>query len=346
MRDSSASFVTRTVLALGALASSGCAGLKLNLINASVRRPSNVAVYFTVDRTNNDPVPGLTADRFHIFEDGAPVSVLESRQTILNPEVAAVHYTLLLMDMSGSVTESGQVAQLQAAAQTFTQRVERFQRVAIYAFDGSPNLTPIVPFTNSAGSASSAVGALGGFHPRDPSTNLYGAIVEALHQLEVNLNSATQPLRFGTLVVFTDGTDHAHRVTRDDMMRAVRESPYDIFTIGVGSEIDAGELRDIGRQGAIVEQNQAAVQQAFEQIAQRIEGYTQRYYLLGYCSPSRAGEHDVRIEATTQDGASGSLTYHFNAAGFQPNCDPNQAPNFDTSLRTRPHGGSVGQPGH
>ncbi len=338
------SFALRAAFGLAAMASSGCAGLKLNLINSSVRRPSNVAVYFTVDRNNNDPVPGLTAERFRIYEDNAPVSPLESRQTILNPEVAAVHYTLLLRDMSGSVTESGQVAQLQAAAQTFTQRVERFQRVAIYAFDGSPNLTPIVPFTNSAGSASSAVSALAGFHPRDPSTNLYGAIVEALHQLEVGLNSATQPLRFGTLVVFTDGTDHAHRVSREDMMRSVRESPYDIFSIGIGSEIDAGELRDIGRQGAIVEQNQAAVQQAFEQIAQRIEGYTQRYYLLGYCSPSRAGEHDVRIEATTQDGASGSLTYHFNAQGFQPNCDPAQAPAFDTTLRNRPR--NVGQPGH
>ena len=318
-------------------------GLRLNLINASVRRPSNVAVYFTVDRNNGDPVPGLTADRFKIYEDDAPVSQLESRQTILNPEVAAIHYTLLLMDMSGSVTESGQLATLQAAAQTFTQRVEHFQRVGIYAFDGSPNLTPIVPFTNSAGSASSGLSALANFHARDPSTNLYGAIVEALHTLEVALNSATQPLRFGTLVVFTDGTDHAHRVTRADMMRVVHDSTYDIFTIGVGAETDAGELREIGRTGAVVEQNQAAVQQAFESIATRIEGYTQRYYLLGYCSPSRAGEHDVRIEAHAQDGQTGSLTYHFNAAGFQPNCDPNQAPSFDTTLRTRPRAG-VGQP--
>src|SRR5688572_21420646 len=82
-------------LAAGLLA--GCGGLRLRLINASARRPANVAVFFTVDRNNGDPVPGLTADRFRIYEDGSPVSQLESRQTILNPEVAAVHYTLLLM---------------------------------------------------------------------------------------------------------------------------------------------------------------------------------------------------------------------------------------------------------
>lgn len=334
------------VLLLLAAALSGCAGLRLRLINASVRHPSNVAVYFTVDRSNGDPVPGLTADRFRIYEDNRPVSQLESRQTILNPEVAAVHYTLLLMDMSGSVTESGQVAQLQAAAQAFTSRVERYQRVGIYAFDGSPHLTPIVPFTTSSGSASSGVSALSGFHPRDPSTNLHGGVVEGVNTLQRALDQAPQPLKFGTLVVFTDGTDRANRVSQADMMTAVNGSTFDIFAIGVGAEIDPGELRAIGRTGTVLEQDQAAVQRAFEQIAQRIEGYTQRFYLLGYCSPARAGDHVVRIEATTQDGASGSLEHNFNANGFGPNCDPNQAPAFDTSLRTRPRTGETGQPQH
>jgi hypothetical protein len=335
------------VAALFALAATlaGCAGLRLRHINSSARRPSNVAVYFTVDRNNGEPVPGLTADRFRIYEDGRPVSQLESKQTILNPEVAAVHYTLLLMDMSGSVTESGQLPQLQAAAQAFTQRVERYQRVGIYAFDGSPNLTPIVPFTASSGSASGGVNALGSFRPRDPSTNLHGGVVQALQTLDRTLAQAQQPLKFGTLVVFTDGTDRANRVSREEMMRAVNESPYDIFAIGIGGELDQGELRAVGRTGTVIEQNEAAVQQAFEQIARRIEGYTQRYYLLGYCTPARAGEHSVRIEATHADGSTGSLEYRFNSDGFGPNCDPNTPPNFDTTLRTNARrGAETGQP--
>ena len=43
------------------------------------------------------------------------MSVHESQQTIINPEVAAEHYTLLLVDMSGSVTESDQVPLLVTA---------------------------------------------------------------------------------------------------------------------------------------------------------------------------------------------------------------------------------------
>src|SRR5262252_9627398 len=100
-------------LALFLVGLSGCAGLKPQLVQASVQKPSNVAVYFTVDRYNGDPVPGLTAEQFHIYEDDKLVSPFESKQTILNPEVAAMHYTLLLMDMSGSVTKSGSVPALE-----------------------------------------------------------------------------------------------------------------------------------------------------------------------------------------------------------------------------------------
>ncbi len=286
-------------------------------------------MYFTVDRTNGQPVGGLTSERFMVYEDDRPVSALESRQTILNPQVTAVHYTLLLMDMSASVTESGQVPVLQEAARAFVERVERQQRVAVYVFDGSPNITPIVPFTDSAGSAARGISALSSFRPRDPSTNLHGAVVAGIQQLTRSLAGAPQPLKFGTLVVFTDGTDRAARVTREQMMESVRGSDHSVFSIGVGAEVDAGELSQIGRSGTVLQSNPAAVRTAFEQIAQQIEQYTQRYYLFSYCSPARAAAHRVRIEASTPDGAHGALEYQFDATGFAPACDPNTMPSFD-----------------
>jgi hypothetical protein len=317
------------------LPGAGCTGLRLQRVDGSVRPPGNVAVYFTVDRADGAPVPGLSAEQFRIYEDGRPVSQLESKQVILNREVAAIHYTLLLMDLSGSVTESGQVAALQSAAETFASRVEKFQKVGIYAFDGSPSLTPIVPFTGSAGSASSGVAALGRFKPRDPSTNLHGGVVEALRALDRALRQTSQPLKFGTLVVFTDGSDRAARVSRDDMLNEVQASPFDVFVIGVGAEIDEGELRAVGRTGMVFQPNAGELQLAFDDVAKRVEDYTLRYYLLSYCSPARAGEHDLAIEAFTPDGASGRLTDRFSAAGFGPSCDPNTPPPFDTTLRSR-----------
>jgi hypothetical protein len=310
-------------LLISALAGCGGSGLRLQLIDASAQRPSNVAMYFTVDTANGDPVPGLTAEQFRVYEDGAPVSVLESKQTILNPEVAATHYTLLLVDMSGSVAESGDVPVIVQAAHAFSDRVSKYQKVAVYAFDGSPNIMAI----SGWGSGASGIDQLSSFKARDPSTNLNGALIEGLKVLRAQMGSSSTPLTFGTLVVFTDGTDRAARVKREQLFDQLDAEDADIITIGVGAEIDAGELRSIGRDGAIVSKDRKQIAASFEQAAARIEALSKRYYLLGYCSPARAGQHVVRIEAIV-DGKTGSQEYTFDARGFGPNCDPTRPPSF------------------
>lgn len=331
----------RTLVALAALALAGCVGLRLTPVDSAYQRPSNVAVYFTVDTAGGEPVGGLTAESFRISEDGSLVSPTESQQTIVNPEVAAEHYTLLLVDMSGSVTESDQVPVLQAAATELVSQVEgSSQRVAVYAFDGEEEIHEIVGFTTEGG-ATAGVARLGAFRPRDPSTNLHGAVVQGLATLDEALAHSRVPLRFGTLVVFTDGTDHAARVTRRDMGHAIDESPYDVFAIGVGSEIDEGTLGDVGRDGYVLVEDSAAITEAFRQVGARIVQMTQRFYLLSYCSPARAGVHRVTVQAVTES-ASGSLSYEFDATGFGPDCDPNRPPPFAIGTeraRTRPRAG-------
>jgi hypothetical protein len=311
--------------ALLSAASSGCLGLKLQMVNASVRHPSNVAVYFTVDTHGGEPVANLTPQDFHIYEDGQPVSILESKQTILQPEVAAIHYTLLLVDMSGSVVDSGDMPALIQAASSFGERVGPYQKVAVYTFDGSPHLTPLVSF---GGNVRGGVSALATRRPRDPSTNLNGAVIEGVRVLTQQMEHAPVPLRFGTLVVFTDGTDRAHRASPDDVTKALDGAGFETYVIGVGQEVDRGQLSKIGRSGTFASQNRADVQRGFDEIGARIEAASRRYYLLSYCSPSRAGEHEVAIEAVAR-GTSGRMGYRFNATGFGPNCDPNQKPAFD-----------------
>ncbi len=305
------------------LAATGCAGLNPQLVNASVQKPSNVALYFTVDTGSGDPVPGLTAEQFRIYEDSKLVSPFESKQTILNPEVAAEHDTLLLVDMSGSVTGSGSLPPLEDAVKQFAERVSKFQQTAIYAFDGRPEIVKLSGFSASPSTS------LSGFRAKDPSTNLNGAVIEAIRVLDKQLAQSQVPLRFGTLVIFTDGTDHAARATHDDLMRALDGVDFDVFVIGVGGEIDERELSAIGRNGTFLSRDPATISSAFQDIAARIEGYSKRFYLLSYCSPARAGEHDLTVEPVTADGKTGQLTYHFSAQGFGPNCDPTRKPSFD-----------------
>lgn len=312
-----------------------CGGVNATLLNSAQKKPNNVWVFFTLDRGKNEPVGGLGADDFEIYEDGSKVSKFESKQMIQNPEVAAVMYTMLLVDMSGSITEAGQADALVDAAKSFSERVGKTQKVGVYAFDGEQKLHSVVPFTEAQGSVQGGLDGLRKYKPKDPSTNLNGAVVEGLRELRRSLDKEHKPLKFGTLVLFTDGTDRAGRVSRDDMKKELGDDKYkdfEMFGIGVGAEIDKGQLQEVGRDGTELASDQNKVKDAFDRMATRIEQHTKRFYLLSYCTPARKGEHEVTIEAHAKNPeGSGSVKYKFNAEGFgpPPDCDPKTPPSFD-----------------
>ena len=309
-------------------------GLNVKLINSQQKKPNNVWVFFTV-MDGKDPVGGLVADDFVISEDGEVVSKFESKQLIQNPEVAAVMYTMLLVDMSGSITESGQADALVDAAKSFAERVGKTQKVGVYAFDGDEKIHSVVPFTEAQGSVQGGLDGLRKYKPKDPSTNLHGGVVEGLRTLHTELEKDKRPLKFGTLVVFSDGTDRAARVTRDQMKDEIGKDQYDdyqMFAIGVGAEIEKAGLGDIGRDGTELAQDQSKVKEVFDKVAGKIEAQTKRFYLLSYCTPARKGEHEVTVQASRPNPkSSGSLDYKFNAEGFgpPPDCDPKTPPTFD-----------------
>ena len=342
-------FVVATLLAALSLAcgGGGFGGLNVKLINSAHKKPNNVWVFFTV-MDGKEPVGSLTADDFTIKEDGEVVSKFESKQLIQNPEVAAVMYTMLLVDMSGSITESGQADALVDAAKAFAERVGKTQKVGVYAFDGEEKIHSVVPFTEAQGSVQGGLEGLRKYKPKDPSTNLHGAVVEGVKTLKVELDKDKRPLKFGTLVVFSDGTDRAARVTRDQMKDELGKDEYEdyqMFAIGVGAEIEKANLGDIGRDGTELAQDQTKVKDVFDKVATKIEQQTKRFYLLSYCTPARKGEHEVTVDATRPNPkSSGSLYTKFNADGFgpPPECDPKTPPAF--SLKTvdpnQPGGGS------
>ncbi len=330
--------------ALALLAPACGGGLNVTLVNSQQKKPSNVWVFFTVDRGKKDPVGGLSASDFKIYQDGKLISEFESKQTIQNPEVAAVMYTMLLVDMSGSVTESGQADTLVEAAKGFADRVGKTQKVGVYAFDGEAKLHSVVPFTETQGQVQGGLDGLRKYKPKDPSTNLHGAVIEALRELKKELDKDRKPLKFGTLVLFTDGTDQAHRASLDDMKKELEDDKYkdyEKFSIGVGAEIDKKLLDTVGTDGTELASDKNKVKEAFDKMAARIEAHTKRFYLLSYCTPAREGEHEVTVEARTKNpDGSGSLTYKFDAKGFSPECDPKTPPSFD--LKTVP--GDDGKP--
>ena len=156
-----------------------------------------------------------------------------------------------------------------------------------------------------------------------------GAVIEGLKLLDKTMARGPAPLKFGTLVIFTDGTDRASRVTRQELGDALDKATANVFVIGVGQEINESELRSIGRTYAFTSKDSSQIGPAFDLIGQRVEAYTKSFYLLSYCSPARAREHNLRVVAYDAQNRDGSLNFHFTADGFGPNCDPNRPPRFD-----------------
>jgi len=323
-------------LACGLMLATGCAGLQLDLRNAAVQKPSNVALYFSVETKDGMPVPGLAAETFNIYEDGRLISPFESKQTILNPEVAVVHHVVLLMDLSGSIIESGSLPTLIEAARAFAERMAQGHSVAVVGFDGRAELIPVVDFTTNPKTVQNGLKRLARHKVKDPSTNLNGAVVEAVELLEKQMAASPQPLRFGTMVVFTDGTDRAHRVSEREMLDALDRASLNVFVIGLGGEISVAQLGRLGRAGFMRAAELAAVGKAFDEVAAFIEAAGRKFYLLSYCSPSRAGSHLLTVEVMNAD-LFGSLEHRFDAEGFGPGCDPNKKPSFKAGrIRIKP----------
>lgn len=311
--------------------------------------PSRVSLLFKVDTCAGEPVSGLTASNFTLTEDGRAVSAYESQQRVEPRGEQFRLDSLLVLDLSGSLLRSGDFGALQAAAKRYVSAVlasrAESQRVAVMTFDGREAPQLLVDFTHDEATLLAGLDALSaaecrvssdcaGFTDRrtcagwrcvDDSTNLNGAVVSALGTLGQRLAMTDVPWRDAALVLFTDGTDQAARVTAAAALQAARGSKAHVFTVGLGGEVDEGALRTFGRDGYWPVAAADGLEAAFTAIAERVNGLANRFYLLEYCSPKRSGVHTLklvaRVPVTGGPELVGGLTLDFDAAGFSSGCE-------------------------
>jgi hypothetical protein len=319
------------VAALSSLLPACGTWVSVNRVSSAQKKPNNAWVFFSVER-GGEPVTGLAADDLTIQEDGSPVTKEDTKQILQSPDVAAVMYTLLLVDLSGTSTAAAPDA-LVDAAKAFADRTGKAQKVGVYAFDGDEKIHPIVPFTDAQTAAPGAFDALRRFRTKDPSTNLHGAVVEGLRELRRALEREHRPLRFGTLVVLGQGIDRANRVSRDVMRNEWDDDKYKLYEVlAVGAGADHSYLDDVGRDGVDAAVDGTGLKDALDRTAAKIEAHGKRYYLLSFCTAGRKGDREVRVQVHLKDpDGSGSFTYTFNADGLgpPPECDSKTPPSFD-----------------
>jgi hypothetical protein len=156
-----------------------------------------------------------------------------------------------------------------------------------------------------------------------------------LAELDKAVRRAPKPVRFATLVVFTDGMDRVHRVPARQVSDAVDATPHSVYTVGVGRDLDDAVLARIGKTGYVRVGEGASAVAAFRELAYQIVRTTLRYHLLSYCSELRGGQHVVDIAIDSPRGV-GQLTFALDASGFTPGCDTRLLPSFTLRDRASP----------
>jgi len=283
--------------------------------------PSVVNVFFQLTTCTGKPLAGITAEEYLIREDGQEVSLFESQQQYTTTPRCYTSAAVLMLDLSGSILASGNLPALQEAATQFATIVAPSQPVVLLTFDGRSEVQVLNEATDDVDELAASIASLSTYQVVDVSTNLNGAVVQGLAMLDqvLAVDQAQSALRLGTLVVFTDGTDQAARVSDAEAVAQTQASEHDVYTLGLGVEIDPSHLQALGKSGSYFADNVEGLSEAFDRAAQDIQNAANSYYELSYCTPKRAGTHTLELSLR---GWSGSLTYQFNADGFEGGCNP------------------------
>ncbi len=298
--------------------------------------PGKVSILFKVSDTNGSPVAGLTANQFTIYEQGRndecfnTISSSESYARISPNSQIFNANTILVLDLSNSVLSSS-LDELKTASVSFVNNVmptttEESYKMAIYWFDGEDGLHLLNDLTSSKQELVAAIDSITDDISNDPSTDLYGAVIESTDIAEDLLKESIKNEVIGaaSVVVFTDGTDQASRYTKEAALKKVNDASANIsfFTIGLGAEIDTQILSDIGKTYSVFAGNAEELENTFNDISLKISERANSFYLFEYCSPKRDGSGDNNLVIQLTDGnRQGAVQTKFSADGFTGGCE-------------------------
>lgn len=298
--------------------------------------PGKVSIFFKVSDTEGNPVSGLTADEFTIYEQGRnddcfnTISTSESFARISPRSQIFSNNTLLVLDLSNSVLSSS-LAELKSASLSFIDNVmpevsEDSFKMAIYWFDGEDELHQLNELTSSKEELTLAINGITSNISNDPSTDLYGAVIKVADKAEalIKENTNNDVISAASIVVFTDGTDQASRYTESAALKKVNNANANIsyFSIGLGSEIDTEVLTEIGKTFSVFASNKEELETTFNDISYRVSQQANSFYLFEYCSPKRdgSGENNLAIQVS-DNGLHGAVQTKFDATGFTGGCE-------------------------
>ncbi len=268
--------------------------------------PSFVNILFEVRDSLDQGVNYLTTDHFEVRENGQVVSPTESAMNIRKRGVIPYSLkTVLMLDNSRSVEPH--LEQIKKAAITLVENMTVQQEIALYEFSDAPVL--LQDFTDDVGVLTRAIqGIRLGFS----TTNLYGSIIEGSARWEdiYTVNEVQQ----GFMIILTDGRDTQDSHTLQKALRARRNK--NIYTVGLGNEIDPNALRELGNAGFFHLNDVNELVAQFIEIQAAIALLADSFYQLNYLSPKRGNRDHTLALSVRGNQFNSTIEGRFNSRNF------------------------------
>jgi Ca-activated chloride channel family protein len=189
-----------------------------------------VSLNVTLTNEHNQPVGGLTATDFAVFEDGVQQDLSFFSSARLPMDVA------ILLDTSSSMLPILSTAQ--DAAIGLVEAAQRADRISVTEFNDRANI--LHPLGNDMSGAIRAIRATSAHG----STALYNGLYMAMTEM-IRSRRGAQDVRKQAVVVLSDGQDTSSLVQYDDVMDLANQSGIVLYTILLLTPLDARQLNDL-----------------------------------------------------------------------------------------------------
>ena len=268
--------------------------------------PSFVNILFEVRDSLGRGVNVLTTEHFEVRENDQVVSPTESAMRIRKRDVITYNQkTVLMLDTSRSVKDH--LEQIKQAAIILVENMTENQEIALYEFSEKPEL--LQDFTDDVAALTKAIREIRlGFS----TTNLYGSIITGTRRWQ-DIFTTTE-VQQGSLIILTDGSDTQGLYTLSEALRA--RGDRNIYTIGLGEEIDPDVLRELGNAGFFQLTDVSELAAQFIQIQTEIILLADSFYWLNYLSPKRGNRNHTLALSVKGNQLSSAIRGRFNSRDF------------------------------
>jgi hypothetical protein len=303
--------------------------VEFSLLHGETRQPSLVHVTFLLSTCEGKPLPGIEAQNFQVLEGGQEIPATKTGLEIRPAPLGLKQVTILLLDLSGSALTEENLEELQACVSGFVSAISPTMSVPVALFDGGEEFQMVKKGADPKEIESS----LQSYVVKDRSTNLNGMIEVGLYALDTLAKGYERSgvLFHGNLVLFTDGSDQAQRVSSQKALDLAERSEHSLYSVCLGDEVDKGFHNSFARQGAYFINGKSELQSSFQNVANKLlEGASEALslsrssYVLTYCSLRRSGTSFLSV--SLKASPSSRLVFEIDASSFEGGCSHTDFP--------------------